>query len=211
VSHQRQLNENNEMQRHLPRDLPPEADLNGRPDGADLLLQRTLGRVRQEKARDARRRGRVVVLLSAVLLSAALGGGIAIGHRLITVDNQTTVGGADNQTTVDAAANRTGEPPQQQVLHGGVANGARMTTTITPSDGWSRLGTIVDGVRQDEKCRLVVTDKNGRKFVAGGWVESKHGDNVGTALAGAVMVPVEDMRTISVVTMDGRVLVTSTL
>jgi len=174
------------MHRQVLRDMPPEAELDGRPDGADLLLQRTLTRVRQEKARDARRRGRVVAMLSAVLLSAALAGGVVIGQELT-------------------------REPAERVLAGGVANGARMTTTITPSEGWLRLRTVVDGVDRGEKCRLVVTDRAGRKFVAGGWVESNRGEAEGAALAGAVMVAAEDLRTISVVTVDGRVLVTSSI
>ncbi|MFD1152567.1 anti-sigma factor, partial [Saccharothrix hoggarensis] len=73
------------------------------------------------------------------------------------------------------------------------------------ADGWVRLRAVVAGVDPGERCRLVVTDVRGRRHVAGGWVASRGGGD--TALAGAVLVDVDDVAAIGVVTEDGRTLV----
>ena len=172
------------MHREPPFDLPPEAFLDGRPDGGDLLLQRTLGRVRHEKAREGRRRQSFAVLVSTSLLAAALAGGVVIGRDL---------GGGS-------------EP----VMVGGIANGTSLSAVVTPAEGWSRLRVTVKGVEAGERCRLVVTDDRGERFVAGGWIAGSGGDPArGITLDGSALVPPDRLRTVSVETVDGRVLVTA--
>ncbi|WP_433262946.1 hypothetical protein ACQPZF_30875 [Actinosynnema sp. CS-041913] len=144
----------------------------------DPLLERTLRQVRAEKARDRRRRGGIVTAVSATLIAAVLVVGVHLGRH---------------------------SAPGERVLVATAASGTRMTTTITPADGWVRLHAAVDGIDPGEKCELVVTDSAGRRYVAGGWVASRRGD---TGLAGAAMVDPAEVATISVVTVDGRVLIT---
>ncbi len=55
-------------------DVPPEAFLDGPPDGGDLLLQRTLRQVREEAGARRRRRALALVGAAAVALAAVLGG-----------------------------------------------------------------------------------------------------------------------------------------
>ena len=172
------------MHREPPFDLPPEAFLDGRPDGGDLLLQRTLGRVRHEKAREGRRRQSFAVVVSTSLLAAALAGGVVIGRDL--------GGGSD------------------EVMVGGIANGASLSVAIKPAEGWSRLRANVKGVAPGEQCRLVVTDVAGHRFVAGGWIAGAGGEaGPGITLDGSALVAAGDVKTISVETLDGRVLVTA--
>jgi hypothetical protein len=144
----------------------------------DPILERALRQVRVEQARDRRRRGGVVTVLGAVLAAAVLAGGVQLGRHSV---------------------------PGERVVVATTADGARLTATVTPTDGWVRLRAVVDGVAAGERCRLVVTDDRGRRYVAGGWVASRLGDN---AVAGAVVVDPDELAAIGVVAEDGRVLVT---
>ena len=145
----------------------------------DPILERALRQVRAEKARDRRRRGGVVAAVGTALAAAALAGGVHLGRHSV---------------------------PGERVLVATAADGVRVTTTVTPADGWVRLRAVVDGIAAGERCQLVVTDVRGRRYVAGGWVASRLGD---TALAGAAVVDPDELAAVSVVTEDGRVLVTS--
>ncbi|MCE6994645.1 hypothetical protein LZG04_07465 [Saccharothrix sp. S26] len=145
----------------------------------DPILDRALSRVRAERARDRRRRGGAATAVCAVLATAVLAGGVHLGRHSV---------------------------PGERVLVVTTPDGVRMTTAVTPADGWVRLRVVVDGVDAGERCRLVVTDGRGERHVAGGWVASRFG---GTALAGAVVVDPDELAAVSVVTEDGRVLVAS--
>ncbi len=145
----------------------------------DPILERTLRQVRAEGARDRGRRRGVVAVVGAALAAAVLAGGVHLGRHRV---------------------------PGDRVLVATTAAGVRMTTTVTPADGWVRLRAVVDGVDAGERCRLVVTDRSGRRHVAGGWVASRLGD---TALAGAALVDPAELVAVGVVTEDGRVLVTA--
>ncbi len=171
------------MHREPPFDLPPEAALDGRPEGGDLLLQRTLGRIRHEKAREGRRRQSFAVVLSTSLLAAALAGGVVIGRRL----------------TGDSDA----------LVVGGIANGTSLSAVITPAEGWSRLRVNVKGVQPGERCWLVVTDVHGKRFTAGSWIAGGGEPGRGVTLEGAALVAADDLRAVSVETLDGRVLVSA--
>jgi hypothetical protein len=177
-----QLNETT-MHREPPFELPPEAALDGRPDGGDLLLQRTLGRVRHEKAREGRRRQTFAVVVSTSLLAAALAGGVVIGR----------------QQTEDSG----------ELLVGGIANGVSLSAVITPAEGWSRLRVDVKGVPPGERCWLVVTDVHGDRFVAGSWIAGGGEPGRGVTLDGAALVDKDDLRSVSVEAPDGRVLVSA--
>ncbi|WP_146175122.1 anti-sigma factor [Umezawaea tangerina] len=171
------------MHLDTPFDLPPEAALDGPPDGGDLMLQRTLGRVRQEKAREGRRRQGLAVAVSTGLLAVALAGGVVIGREL----------------TADPGG----------LVVSGVANGTGLTAVITPAEGWSRLRVDVGGVAPGSRCRLVVTAADGTRFVAGSWVAADREDGRGVELDGAALVAADDVRSVSVETVDGQVLVTA--
>jgi hypothetical protein len=177
-----ELNETT-MRREPPIDLPPEAALDGRPEGGDLLLQRTLGRIRHEKAREDRRRQGFAVVLTTSLLAAALTAGVVIGRH--------PAGDSDELTA------------------GGTANGASLTAVITPAEGWSRLRVHVKGVPPGRRCRLVVTDVHGDRFTAGSWIAGTGEPGHGVTLDGAALVAADDLRMVSVETLGGQVLVSA--
>lgn len=177
-----ELNETT-MHREPPFDLPPEAALDGRPDGCDLLLQRTLGRVRHEKARECGRRQNFAAAVSTSLLAVALAGGMVIGRHL------------------------TGD--SDEFVVGGIANGASLSAVITPAEGWSRLKVNVKGVQAGEQCWLVVTDVHGGRFVAGSWIAGSGEPGRGVTLDGAALVAADELSAVSVETLDGRVLVSA--
>ncbi|CCH33738.1 hypothetical protein ABZ816_21920 [Actinosynnema sp. NPDC047251] len=145
----------------------------------DPILEGALRRVRDEKARDRGRRGRLRAATSAALAAAVLAGGLHLGRHSL---------------------------PAHRILVA-TTGSTRMTTTITPADGWVRLHAAVDGIDPGERCTLVVTDSHGRRYVAGGWVAARREH---TDLDGAALVDPADLATISVVTVDGRTLVTTT-
>lgn len=146
----------------------------------DPVLERTLRRVRAEQARDRRRRGCIAAAVGTALAAAVLAGGVYLGRQSV---------------------------PVERVLVATTADGVRMTTTVTPADGWVRLRALVDGIDAGERCQLVVTDVRGRRYVAGGWIASRRGD---TTLAGGAVVDPDELAAISVVTVDGRVLIVAT-
>ena len=63
-------------------ELPPEAVLDGPPDG-DLVLQRTLRQIRAETGAHRRRRLLGLVAAAAVVVAAVAGGGVAIGRASV--------------------------------------------------------------------------------------------------------------------------------
>lgn len=175
-----ELNETT-MHREPQFDLPPEAALNGRPDGGDLVLQRTLCRIRHEKAREGRRRYSLAVVVATSLLAAALAGGVVIGRHLTDESGDLVVGAT--------------------------ANGTSLSAVITPAEGWSRVRVTVRGVPPGQQCWLVVTDVRGNRFVAGSWIAGGGDPGRGVTHDGAALVDQDDLASVSVEALDGRVLV----
>ncbi|MGI5451735.1 zf-HC2 domain-containing protein [Streptomyces sp. CA-249302] len=63
-------------------EVPPEAFLDGPPEGGDLLLQRTLRQVRNERTGEIRRRGALLAAAAAVAAATVLGCGVLIGKSM---------------------------------------------------------------------------------------------------------------------------------
>src|SRR3954453_9402019 len=61
--------------------VPPEAFLDGPPDG-DLVLQRTLRAVRSENSRADLRRRSLVAVAAGIVAAVALAGGLLVGRSL---------------------------------------------------------------------------------------------------------------------------------
>ena len=62
------------------REVPEEMLLDGPPDDADLLLQRTLRQVRKESSAKRLRRTGILVSAAAAVIVVAIGGGILVGR-----------------------------------------------------------------------------------------------------------------------------------
>ncbi|AIJ24854.1 transmembrane anti-sigma factor [Amycolatopsis methanolica 239] len=164
--------------------VPPEAMLDGPPDGGDLLLRRTLGQVRRE--RDARvRRNRLVDGAAAVAI--ALGaGGVVLGRTTVP-------------PTVTAQ-----EPGTRTVSGTDAMTGATMSVAVRPAAGWVRLTASVGGIPAGQKCRLVVVARDGSRVEAGSWLVSPAGERDGTALDGFALVAPAEVAAVVVENLDGR-------
>ncbi len=125
----------------------------------------------------------VGVLVAAV----ALGGGVLIGQR--TADQgagQSPVAGSTRVTATDETT------------------GATMATTVEPREGWSWVTVRVTGLDEGAECELLVTDENGRTHVAGSWKVSEQAAREGSRFGGGVLVPIDEVTSVEVRTVDGE-------
>ncbi|WP_158893237.1 anti-sigma factor family protein [Amycolatopsis anabasis] len=183
-------------------EVPPEAFLDGPPEGGDLLLQRTLRQAREAEPEPPRRSRRWAVTAGvAAAVLVALGGGVVLGR----------------QTAPDNRAAPSPPPPLTSVPPAGVrtlaatdpGTGAALVAAVTPAAGWVRVHATVQGVHQGEKCLLVVTPKQGQPMIAGSWLVSAKGEAEGTGLDGSALVAPNEVASVDVVTTDGRKLVSA--
>jgi len=170
-------------------DLPPEALLDGPPEGSDLVLHRALRRMRDEAGARYRRRRLLVGVAAAVVAAAAVGGGVAVGRGTAPeVVAQAPAAGAISAT----------DP----------ATGASMSVAVRPAAGWVRLDATVSGIPAGEKCRLFVVGRDGSREEAGSWLVSAAGQREGTRLGGAALIAPENVAAVEVENFDGKKYVT---
>jgi hypothetical protein len=182
-------------------EVPPEAFLDGPPEGGDLLLQKTLRRVRDEEqaapVRTASRRG-LALVAAAVLVVAALGGGILVGQQTGSTEPPLAVPAP--QTDVPGTKSVEGRDP---------TTGVQLAASVSPFAGWVRVNVAVKGVRAGEKCLLQVTTKDGQTVTAGSWQVSEKWESQGFSLDGSALVAPDDVKSVDIVTVDGRKLVSA--
>lgn len=164
-------------------ELPPEAFLDGPPDG-DLVLQRTLRQIRVETG--ARRRRRVLGMVAAatVVVAAFAGGGVAIGRASVPL--------------VPPPGSSVGA----MVLTGSGPDGVTMRATLGPAVNWVRLTASVAGIPAGEHCRILVVARDGSEEVAGSWVVS--GSPGGVTLDGSAAVALPDVVAVAVQNEAGK-------
>jgi hypothetical protein len=183
-------------------EVPPEAFLDGPPEGGDLLLQRTLRQVRKDRVQASRPRRMLVAAGIAGLVAAALAGGTLIGRG--TAPAPRAGGGTP---TASAPA---GSPTASGVRTYAAKDpntGASMTVTLTPAAGWVKLHVKADGIKAGQRCVLQVVDSSGHHTQAGSWLVSANGAKNGTALDGTALVAPADVASIDVVNYEGQTLV----
>jgi anti-sigma factor RsiW len=184
-------------------EVPPEAFLDGPPDGGDLLLQRTLREARSEEDEQppaqqpapvpVKRRSRwLLVAAAVVVVVGALGGGVAIGRSTVPADDQ-PVAGAKQVTTEDSST------------------GSTMAATVEPRPGWSWVRVQVTGLKAGDQCEMVVTNKDGYSWVAGSWLVSEKAAKNGSTFGGGVLVPLDQVRSVEIRTVQGKHVVTATI
>jgi anti-sigma factor RsiW len=181
-------------------EVPPELFVDGRPEGGDLLLQRTLRQARAERASQQRRRWVSVGAAAAVAAAAVLGGGVLLGQSTSTTPQ--AVSPAPSITvSVPPAGTRTASAAD-------ASTGARMTLTMTPAAGWVRLNAAVTGIPAGQRCHLIVNGRDGAKAEAGSWLVSPKAAKSGTTLDGSALVAPTDVTSVSVVNESGQTFVT---
>lgn len=189
----RELEELRAMEAYL-GEVPPEAMLDGPPEGGDLLLQRTLRQVRGERGGVARRRQFALGAAAAVVAALVLGAGVFVGKatspEVTALPTPTTV--APDPTGTKLA---TFTDPVTK---------ASMTVKVVPAAGWVRTNMAITGVPEGEKCRIFVVAKDGSRQEAGSWVVSKKGAAEGTNLDGSALVAPADVQSVVVENFAGK-------
>jgi hypothetical protein len=172
--------------------VPPEAFLDGPPPEGDLLLQRTLREVRTTTPAPKKRSRWLLVATAVVVVAGALGGGVLIGRQSVEEDDE-PVAGSKQVTATDATT------------------GTTMATTVEPRTGWSWVHVQITGLKAGAECELVVTDKAGKRWVAGTWVVSEKAARDGSRFGGGVLVPIDQVKAVEIRTIQGQHVVTTTL
>ncbi|WP_433292595.1 anti-sigma factor family protein [Actinoplanes sp. CA-030573] len=178
------------------REIPDEMLLDGPPEDADLLLQRTIRQVRQEASGGRMRRLGMLATAAAAVIVVAIGGGVILGRS-------TAPEGSTPQAQGSSAA--TSVPPGTQFVAAADPNtGAHINATITPAVGWVRLSATVGGIKAGERCRIEVVGKNGEAVLAGSWLVSPAGEANGTTLNGSALIEPSEVAAIRVVSTEGE-------
>jgi Putative zinc-finger len=178
------------------RDIPEAMLLDGPPDDADLLLQRTLRQVRDESSGRRHRRAAVVTGAAAAILAAAVAGGIAVGRS--TAPETPPLA----QPAPSAVAST---PPGTRVAAAtDPSTGARISVTVVPAAGWVRVNATVGGISAGERCRLEVVGRDGTAVLAGSWLVSPAGEANGTTLNGSALIDPGQVASVRVVNTAGR-------
>jgi anti-sigma factor RsiW len=176
--------------------VPDEMLLDGPPDDADLLLQRTLRQVRRESSGRRHRRMAAVTSIAAAAVAVAIGGGVLVGRGTAPASDPV----AQPSISVPAGA---------QIASGTDATtGARMQVALTPAAGWVRVTATVGGIPAGEKCVLEVVGQDGSTAFAGSWLVSPAGEAGGTTLNGSALIDPEQVQSVRVVNTSGKAFVT---
>lgn len=182
------------------REIPEEMLLDGPPDDADLLLQRTLRQVREESSGSRLRRLAVVASAAAAIIAMAIGGGVLVGRNTV------------QQGTPQAAPPASSVPAGVRSLSGADATtGAAVSATVTPAAGWVRVTATVRGIPAGEQCHLEVVAKDGTVVEAGSWLVSALGEANGTTLNGSALVDPTQVASVQVTSFAGKKYVTATV
>jgi predicted anti-sigma-YlaC factor YlaD len=180
-------------------DVPPEVLLDGPPDDADLLLQRTLRQVRTESSAVEGRRRYLATAAAAAVAAVALVGGVLVG-RVTLSENGQSVAPASSSPSATAPVT----PGTRYASATDPTTGARLTAAIVPAAGWVRVNAAVTGVPAGERCQLVVVAKDGTRETAGAWLVSEQGSTTGTTLDGSALIAPTDVAGVVVQNMSGK-------
>jgi anti-sigma factor RsiW len=182
-------------------EVPPEAFLDGPPPAGELVLQRTLRAARAERPAPDTQTGRrgwpggVVAAAVVAAIAVALGGGVLLGRQ--TAPNT-------------SIALPTVTPPPSNVRSAAATDPrtqAELAVDVTPQVGWVRVHAVVHGVHAGERCQILAVPQQGEPVLVGSWLVSEKGAREGTTLDGSALVNPDDLRSVEVVTTDGRKLV----
>jgi Putative zinc-finger len=176
--------------------VPEAMLLDGPPEDADLLLQRTLRQVRDEASGRRHRRSALVTCAAAAVIGVAIAGGVLLGRG-------TSPTPLAQPTTVPTTASAT-PPGTRNAAATDPATGARISVTVMPAAGWVRISATVGGIPAGEKCRLEVVGRDHGAVLAGSWVVSPEGAATGTTLNGSALIDPAQVASVRVVNTAGR-------
>jgi anti-sigma factor RsiW len=196
-----ELAELREMEQAL-GEVPPEAFIDGPPEGGDLLLQRTLRQARAERSGRDRRRYAAIGAVAAAAAGVLLYGGVLIGQNGGSGPPQalptTPVSTAPSGVMVGSAT----DPVTK----------AGLTVQVTPAANWVRVNASVTGIPAGERCHLVVVAKDGSREVAGSWVVgAENGHGKAANLDGSAAMAPGDVASVLVEDSDGKKYVSASL
>ncbi|MFD3659522.1 zf-HC2 domain-containing protein [Streptomyces sp. NPDC058659] len=186
-------------------EVPPEAFVDGPPEGGDLLLQRTLRQMRGERAAGRRRRGAVTGLVAAAVLAVVFWAGTALP------DAGAPVALPPSPVPTAPASPSVPVPGTRVASATDASSGARMTVRVTPAAGWVRVHAAVTGLPEGERCTLVVVGRDGSRMTAGSWVVgagAREGEGKGASLDGSAAVAPADVAALVVENEAGKRFVT---
>ncbi len=186
-----ELAELEEMKQFL-GEVPPEAFLDGPPEDGDLLLQRTLREVRETTPVRKKRTPWLLLAAAVVVVAGALGGGVLIGRQTVGEPDEPTAG-------------------YKQVTATDSSTGTTMATTVEPRTGWSWIQVQITGLKAGAQCVMLVTDKTGKTWEAGSWVVSEKAAHDGSRFGGGVLVPIDQVKSVEIRTVQGQHVVTTTI
>lgn len=181
-------------------EVPEPMLLDGPPEDADLLLQRTLRQVRTESAGRRHRRLALVTSAAAAVIAVAIGGGVVVGR-----DTAPTQSGALPTASASLPAGTRTATGTDAVT------GARMTVSVLPAAGWVRVNATVAGIPAGEKCKLEVIGRDGTAILAGSWLVSATGEANGTPLNGSALIDPAEVTAVRVVNTAGKQFVNVTV
>ncbi|GAA1313981.1 anti-sigma factor family protein [Pseudonocardia xinjiangensis] len=161
--------------------VPVEAFLEGPPDDADLLLQRTLRQMRTDVSGTTGRRTRWAAAAGVVAAAAALCVGVLVGRTMADVPQVL----ADGPTPTSASPQ---VPGTRFASAQDPTTGARLTVRMVPAAGWVRVNAAVTGIPAGQACQLIVVGRDGQRQTAGSWLVSSSTAAQGVTLDGTVLL-----------------------
>lgn len=177
------------------RAVPEPMRLDGPPDDADLLLQRTLRQIRAETSGRRHRRTAMVISAAAVVIAVAIAGGVVLGRSTATAPEAQPTAVPSTAATVPGTRFAAATDPR---------TGARISVAVIPAAGWVRINATVAGIPAGERCLLEVVDRTGNAILAGSWMVSPAAAVAGTTLNGSALVPPAQVASVRVVSTEGR-------
>lgn len=181
-------------------DVPPEMLLEGPPEDADLLLQRTLRQVRAESSQVEGRRRNLSVAVAAAVAAVALVGGVLVGRVAPSENGRSIAAGPAPGSTTAAPVT----PGTRYASATDPSTGARVTAAIVPAAGWVRVSAAVTGIPAGQRCQLVVLAKDGTRETAGGWLVSEKASTGGITLDGSALIAPDDVAGVVVQNTSGK-------
>ena len=185
--------------------VPPELLIDGPPENAELLVRRTVRRIRaQEPATPltapshptlTHARGLMLVAAAAVGVAFAVGG--VIGRETAPAPV------AEGPSTPGVTATATGPRGASTDARTGVS----LAVEVTSLKGWVRLKATTAHNRPGERCHLFVVARDGSRMEVGSWLNA--GAEKETTLDASALVDAADLSAVQVRTGDGDLLVST--